>query len=477
MTWDAVVVGAGPNGLAAAVELARRGLKVLVRERAPVPGGSARTEELTEPGFLHDVGSAVYPLGVGSPFFSSLPLEEHGLEWIHPDVPLAHPLEGGEAAVLHRSVDETAQALGTDGDAYRGLVAPFVDAWPDFVGHVLDAPLRPPRRPGLMARFGRSGLRSGTDLVSGTFKTPEAAALFGGNAAHSGLPLDRSPSAGVGLVLMVAGHAVGWPVPRGGAGALTRALTSYLQALGGVVETGAPVSDLGDVPPCRAIFLALTPRQAVEVAGGAFPEGYRNRLTGWTYGPGAFKVDWALDGPIPWSSEACRRAGTVHVGGGYPDVEASEAWAWKGGTPPPRPFVLLAQPSLFDTTRAPEGKHTAWAYCHVPNGSDVDMTERIEAHVERFAPGFRKLIRSRSVLGPAALEAWNPNLVGGDVNGGAATLDQTFRRPTLSPTPWVTPARDVYLCSASTSPGGGVHGMCGYHAARVALRRTFRIRG
>jgi phytoene dehydrogenase-like protein len=472
--WDAVVVGAGPNGLAAAIELARSGLGVLVLEGAPEVGGSARTAELTLPGFLHDVGSAVHPLGVASPFLSSLPLADHGLEWLHPDIPVAHALDGGAAVPLHRSLEETAAGLGgQDAAAYRRLMDPLVRLWPDLVSHVLDAPLRPPRNPVLMARFAHRALRSAESLARSAFRGPAARALLAGNAAHSTLPLDHAPSAAIGLVLMAAGHAVGWPSPRGGAGALTGAMVSYLRSLGGTVETGHPVSDLRRLPASRAVLLALTARQVVAVAGGALPAAYARRLERWRYAPGAFKVDWALDGPIPWEAEACRRAGTVHLGGTLEEVAASEAAAWTGGAAPFPPFVLLAQPTLFDPTRAPPGVHVAWAYCHVPNGAGADMTGRIEAQVERFAPGFRQLVRARRVHAPADLEAWNPNLVGGDVSGGAPTLAQTFARPVLSATPWATPVKDLYLCSASTPPGGGVHGMCGYHAARTALRRTF----
>ena len=473
MSYDAVVVGAGPNGLSAAIELARNGLSVLLREAASTVGGAARTEELTEPGFLHDVGSAVYPMGIGSPFFSSLPLEDHGLEWVHPAVPLAHPLDGGRAAVLHRSIEHTATVLGKDGPAYRRLLDPFVRMWPTFVDHVMTTPLRPPRDPVLMGRFGLRAIQSTTALAS-AFKMEEARALLAGCAAHSATRLEVAPSAAIGLVLMVAGHAVGWPVPRGGAGALTRSLASLFESLGGQIETDAPVASLPELPPRRATLLALTRRQVAAVAGESLPASYRSRLEAWRYGPGAFKIDWALDGPIPWQASECESAGTVHVGGSLDEIAAAERAPWAGEVCD-RPFVLLAQPSRFDETRAPDGKHTAWAYCHVPNGWNGDATAAIEAQVERFAPGFGARIIARRVHDPAALEAWDANLVGGDVNGGALTMYQTFGPSRWTLSPWGTPAKDIYVCSASTPPGGGVHGMCGYHAARAALRRTFRI--
>ncbi|MGD8321995.1 MAG: NAD(P)/FAD-dependent oxidoreductase [Gemmatimonadota bacterium] len=471
MTWDAVVVGAGPNGLAAAVTLVRAGLRVLVREANDTVGGAARTEELTLPGYRHDVGSAVYPLGAGSPFLSSLPLEPHGLAWVHPETPLAHALDEGRAVTLHRSVEATATALGHDAGAYTDLVAPLVDAWPTLAEHVLDTPLRPPRNPVLMARFAVRALRPATS-VARRFRTVEARALLAGNAAHSGLPLDQAPSAAVALVLLAAGHAVGWPFPRGGAGALTAALASYLESLGGVIETAAPVASLEELGDAPAVLLDLTPRQVIAVAGDRLPPAYRRHLGRWRYGPGAFKVDWALDGPIPWAAEACRQAGTVHVGGTLEEIAEAEAAPWRDA-PPSAPFVLVAQPTRFDTTRAPPGGHTAWAYCHVPNGWSGDATEAVERQIERFAPGFGRRIVARRVHAPADLEAWDANLVGGDVNGGAPTLRQTLARPTFSLSPWATPVDGLYLCSASTPPGGGVHGMCGVHAAREALKRTF----
>lgn len=470
---DAVVVGAGPNGLAAAIELARNGIQVLVLEAASTVGGAARTEERTLPGFRHDVGSAVYPLGAGSPFFSSLPLEEHGLEWVHPDLPLAHPLDEGRAAFLGHGLAETGDRLGPDAGPYRRLVEPFCRMWPTFADHVLDAPTRLPRDPALMARFGMRALRSTTSLAR-PFRTAEGRALLAGNAAHSGLPLERPLSGAVGITLMAAGHAVGWPFPRGGAGRLTDALASLLRSVGGSIETGRAVRSLTELPPTRATLLALTHRQVSEIAGDQLPPTYRTFLREWEYGPGAFKVDWALDGPIPWTNPEVARAGTVHLGGALEEIAIAERAPWEGRVAD-RPFVLLAQPTLFDPTRAPEGKHVAWGYCHVPNGWEGDATEAIEAQVERFAPGFRERILARSALGPGELEAWNPNLVGGDVNGGALTPVQTLGPVRHAFRPWSTPVKDLYVCSASRPPGGGVHGMVGYRAAREALKRTFGV--
>ena len=479
MTPDAVVVGAGPNGLAAAVELARNGLDVLVLEAEETIGGAARTEELTLPGFRHDVGSSVYPLGIGSPFLSSLPLQDHGLEWVHPDVPLAHPLDDGRAVLLRSDLDETAAALERDERAYRRMVAPFYHRWDAFRSHVLDAPTRIPRSPLLMLRFGFLAMRS-TPSLAGRLHTLEARALLAGNAAHAGIPLARPLASAVGLTLMVAGHAVGWPFARGGAGAITAALASLLRSLGGTIETGSRITSLADLPTARATLLAVTHRQVAELAGDPLPGGerlparYRHTLRSWEYGPGAFKVDWALDGPIPWAAPETTRAGTVHLGGTLEEIALAERAPWEGVVSE-RPFVLLAQPSLFDPTRAPEGKHVAWGYCHVPNGWDGDATDVIEAQVERFAPGFRDRIHARSVMGPADLERWNANLVGGDVNGGALTLRQTFGPLRSALHPWSTPVDGLYVCSASRPPGGGVHGMAGYHAAREALKRTFGV--
>ncbi|MGD2115406.1 MAG: NAD(P)/FAD-dependent oxidoreductase [Acidobacteriota bacterium] len=472
---DHIVVGSGPNGLAAAVALVRAGRSVHVVEGAETLGGGCRTAELTLPGFLHDVCSAVHPLTAGSPFLSTLPLAEHGLELLQPEIPLAHPFDDGTAAVLARSVEETGASLDeADRDAYRRLVSPFVTGWDRLVPEIL-APLHLPRAPVLMARFGLRGVRSASGLARSVFAGPRARGLFAGLAAHSMLPLDRPPSAAIGLVLAVAGHAVGWPIPRGGARSIAGALVSLLEDLGGTVETGRWVrslEDLPELPHSRSALFDVTPRQLLEIAGDALPAGYRRRLARFRYGPGVFKVDWALDGPIPWRAAACKRAGTLHLGGTLEEIAASEAAAWEG-RPPDRPYVLIAQPTLTDPSRlpdgAPEGRHVAWGYCHVPSGWDGDATEAIERQVERFAPGFRDRTLGRHTMTAPEMEAYNPNTIGGDINGGAATLGQLVFRPVARWTPYATPNPRIWLCSSSTPPGGGVHGMCGYHAARAVL--------
>jgi phytoene dehydrogenase-like protein len=466
---DAIVVGSGPNGLAAAIELARAGLAVTLLEGEEQIGGGVRSAALTLPGFVHDVCSAIYPLGFGSPFFSSLPLAEHGLEWLHPPAPLAHPLDDGTAVMLERSIDETGANLGEDAAAYRELMRSLVEKWPQLAGEILGPP-HIPRHPLLLARFVRHALRSAQALARARFAGQRARALLAGLAAHSVLPLDRTASAAVGLVLGLLGHAVGWPIPRGGAGRLSGALAACFQALGGKIETATLIRTLDQLPPARALLLDVTPYQLLQIAGDKLGGLYRRRLARYRYGPGLFKIDWALAGPVPWRSADCARAGTVHLGGTLEEIAAAEQEVWRGRHPQ-RPFVLLAQQSLFDASRAPAGKHTGWAYCHVPNGSEVDMTEVVERQVERFAPGFGELILARHTRTAAAYERYNPNLIGGDVTGGVQDLAQIIGRPVLRADPYATGLAGVFLCSSSTPPGGGVHGMCGYHAARSALKK------
>ena len=467
-SYDAVVVGSGPNGLAAAIVLAQRGLSVQVREANSTIGGGARSAELTLPAFVHDICSAVHPLGVGSPFFQTLPLAEHGLEWIHPTAPLAHPLDDQPACLLERSIEETAATISPDGRAYESLVAPLVRSWEALSSEIL-GPLHLPRHPLLMARFGLSALRSASAVANQRFRGPRAKALLAGLAAHSILPLNRSASAAIGLVLALAGHAVGWPIPRGGAQKISDALADYLRSLGGEIVTDAPVRSAKDLPPARAVLFDLTPRQVLRIAADELPGGYRRKLQAFRYGPGIFKLDWALTAPIPWSAPECLRAATVHVGGTLEQIAESESAAWEGKHAG-NPFVLLAQPTLFDPSRAPAGSHTAWAYCHVPHGSTKDMTLPIEKQVERFAPGFRDLVAGRCSMTSHDVERHNANNVGGDIGGGANLLGQLLARPILSLNPYRIPRKGWYLCSSSTPPGGGVHGMCGYHAARAALR-------
>ena len=441
---------------------------MVVRESADEPGGGARSAELTLPGFVHDLCSGIHPLVAASPFFRSAPLADHGLELVEPSVALAHPLDDGSAILLERSVTATAAGLGEDGPAYEQLLGRLVDDWGAVEAAALAPLLRVPRRPVALGRFGLSALRSADGLARSAFRGERARALLAGCAAHSMLPLERSPSAAFGLVLLALGHRVGWPFPRGGSGRITTALVAELERLGGALETGAPVVTLAELGSPRFVLCDVGPPALVRLAGNRLPERYARRLESFRYGPGAFKVDYALDGPVPWNAPECARAGTVHLGGTLAEIAASERAPWRGEHTE-RPFVLLAQHTLFDPTRAPAGKHTAWAYCHVPNGSPVDMSERIEAQIERFAPGFRERILARHVMGPADLEARNPNLVGGDVNAGAADLHGLLARPVARPVPYRTPVPGLYLCSASTPPGGGVHGMCGYLAARSAL--------
>lgn len=466
---DAVVIGSGPNGLGAALALARADCAVTVFEAKETVGGGSRSAELTLPGFVHDVCSAVHPLAVASPFFRMLPLEKHGLSWVHPEAPLAHPLDDGTAVVLERSVEATADGLGHDAAAYRRMMTPLVRDWDSLASQVLAPLVRVPRHPLVLSRFGLRAVRSARALGENTFKGERARALFAGLAAHAILPLEQPFTATFGLLLGAAAHAVGWPMAHGGSQSIVDALASYFRSLGGEIVTGRMIESLDELPPARAFLLDITPRQVLRIAGRQLSDGYRRTLGRYRYGPGVFKVDLALEGPIPWRAEECRRAGTVHVGGTSTEIAASERAVAKGEHPE-RPYVLVAQPSLFDPARAPEGKHTVWAYCHVPNGSTRDMTERIEAQIERFAPGFRERVLARHVMSPEDLERYNENYVGGDIAGGAHDGLQLFLRPAVRATPYATSAKGIYICSSSTPPGAGVHGMCGYWAARAALR-------
>jgi phytoene dehydrogenase-like protein len=465
---DAVVVGSGPNGFAAAIVLAGAGKSVRLLEAESTIGGGVRSDALTLPGFIHDICSSVLPLAHASPFFRTLPLADYGLSYDQPAIPLAHPLDDGSAGVLHRSLDETAIGLGRDGAAYRRLMGPIVRNLDLLVNQFL-GPLRPSAHLVTLARFGIPALRSAGALAAGRFRTAQARAMFTGLGAHSMLSLRRPATAAFGLVLGAAGHTYGWPFAHGGSQRLSDALAALLRARGGTIAMDRRVTNMDQVSAGRVVLFDLTPRQLVPIARGQWPDGFTRQLESFRYGPGVFKVDWALDGPIPWRAQACRQAGTVHVGGAFDEVIAAED-AVAAGMVAERPFVILAQPTVADPTRAPTGKHVGWAYCHVPNGSTVDMRERIEAQVERFAPGFTSRILARHVMTPADVERHNANCVGGDINGGIADLRQLFIRPTSRL--YATPNRQLYFCSSSTPPTGGVHGMCGFFAARKALRRA-----
>jgi phytoene dehydrogenase-like protein len=473
--YDAIVVGAGPNGLAAGITLARAGLSVLIIEAQPTVGGGTHTSELTLPGFYHDVCATVLATARVSPFMRSLPLEQHGVAWVQPDNPLAHPLDQGRAAVLHRSMEETAAGLGIDGEPYRKIFDPLVANWQDIMGEILGPFPFPPRHLPALLNFGRWAIPPASFVARRAFKDPAAQALYAGLGAHSILPLSWLGTSAYALVMGLSAHAVGWPVVRGGTQRFADALAAIFASLGGQVELGHQVQSLKELPPARAVLFDVTPRSFIKIAADSLPVTYRRALQHFRYGAGVCKVDYALSGPIPWQNPDCARSGTLHLGGTLAEIEASEALVGKGEHPE-KPFVLLTQPTVFDHTRAPAGKHTAWAYCHVPNGSILDVSDRIDAQIERFAPGFRDLVLERHVYTASEMETYNSNYVGGDINSGMQDVTQLFTRPVARRVPYSTPLKGVYLCSTSTPPGGGVHGMSGYQAAKAALWREFHIR-
>jgi phytoene dehydrogenase-like protein len=470
--YDAVVVGSGPNGLAAAILMQQYGLSVLLIEGKETIGGGMRSAELTLAGYLHDVCSAIHPLAVSSPFLATLPLVEHGLKYIYPDVAAAHPFDNGSAAFLKNSIDETAGQFGVDAQAYNDLIKPVVNDWPSIAPDAL-GPLHFPKHPLAMARFGLNALRSASS-VAGRFKTEQAKGLFAGMAAHCMQPLTNLSSAATALILLSTAHLKGWPLPKGGSQQIANALASYFVSLGGQIETGMYIQSLAQIPAAKAVLFDIGPKQLLQIAGHKFSNIYKWQLQRYQYGMGIFKIDWALDGQIPFTNQLSKQAGTVHLGNTFSEIAESEQSTWNGKHPG-KPFVLLAQQSLFDHTRAPADKHTVWAYCHVPNGSTLDMAEAIEKQVERFAPGFRERILAKHVMNSVQIEEYNPNYVGGDINGGAFDLGQLFTRPALRWSPYRTSAKGLYICSSSTPPGGGVHGMCGYHAAKRALKDIFDI--
>jgi phytoene dehydrogenase-like protein len=470
--YDAVVVGSGPNGFAAAITLQQAGLSVLLIEGKKTIGGGLRSAELTLPGFTHDVCSAIHPLAINSPFFNTLHLEQHGLEFINPTLSAAHPFDDGTAAALDRSLEHTAHMLDKDEKNYLKLLSPFVEGWKDLAPDIL-GPLRFPKHPLGLAKFGLVALPS-ADVISGRFSTTKAKALWAGVCGHSLLTLSHLTSSAIGLVLLTLAHKGGWPIPKGGSQAIANALESYFLSIGGKIETNVMVTSLNQLPSCSAVLFDIGPKQLLEIAGHTFSSHYQNQLNRYRYGMGVFKMDWALAEAIPFKADACKLAGTIHIGNSYAEIADSEKQAWNGKHSE-KPFVILAQQSLFDGTRAPAEKQTAWAYCHVPNGSTLDRTKAIENQIERFAPGFKERILARHVMNTAQMEEYNPNYFGGDINGGAMDIFQMFTRPALRSSPYRTSTKGIYICSSSTPPGGGVHGMCGYHAANRALKDIFRI--
>jgi phytoene dehydrogenase-like protein len=465
--YDAVVVGSGPNGLAAAITLQRKGFAVLVLEAKDTIGGGLRTKELTLPGFKHDVCSAIHPMAVASPFFADIPLDKFGLRFTHAPIAAAHPFDHGGAAILSRSLKDTIALLGKDADNYKRLIEPVIENWPDIAADAM-GPLRFPKHPLKMAAFGLNAIRS-ADCISKRFETEEAKGLWAGMAAHSIQPLTNWASAAIGLVLSAVGHLHGWPIPIGGSQAIADALGSYFISLGGTIQTNVEVTSLNQLPPARAVLFDVTPKQLLKITGDEFSGLYKKQLTNYRYGMGVFKVDWALSEPVPFTSDHCRQAGTVHLGNTFNEIALSEQET-SSGKHPEKPFVLFAQQSKFDITRAPQGKHTAWAYCHVPNGSATDMTAAIENQIERFAPGFKDTILAKNTMNTVEIQAYNPNYIGGDINGGIIDIRQLYTRPAVKISPYRTPKKGIYICSSSTPPGGGVHGMCGFHAAQAVIQ-------
>jgi phytoene dehydrogenase-like protein len=471
--YDAIVVGSGPNGLSAAITLAQAGLTVALVESQNAVGGGVRSDELTLPGFIHDPCAAIFPLSRASPFLSNLPLEKYGLEWVDSPAVLAHPLDGGRAVLVDRSLEVTAERLSADGGAYRNLLQPILRDWERFVTDLLGPLPIPPKTPLTYAGFAAKALLPAVFLARTLFRDETARALFAGMAGHSMLALESFASGAFGLVLSLLSHAVGMPFPRGGAQAISRALAAYFEALGGEIVTEFTVEHLEDLPVYRAVLLDVAPRNFVRILGERLPHGYRLQLERYRYGVGVCKVDFALDGPVPWLAEECHQAATLHLGGTLEEIAAAERQVVQGQHPE-KPYVLVAQHTLFDPTRAPGGMHTLWAYCHTPHNSCQDMSDKIEAQIERYAPGFKKRILARHVRTAREMEAYNPNYVGGDINNGVQDLLQMFTRPAVRLNPYTTPLKDVYICSSATPPGGGAHGMCGYHAAQAALRRVFQ---